>query len=50
MQNTSLLTPEQTQAVFLNFLDLMDINDKFADFLQDAIENANEQGDEVKTF
>ncbi|XP_064646324.1 uncharacterized protein LOC135499486 isoform X2 [Lineus longissimus] len=46
MQKASLLTSEQIQAVFLNFMDLMDINDKFADFLQDAIENANEQGDE----
>ncbi|XP_074662953.1 uncharacterized protein LOC141915359 [Tubulanus polymorphus] len=46
MQKSSLLSAEQLQSIFLNLQELIDINDKFSDSLLDAIELANEQGDE----
>ncbi|XP_013402021.1 uncharacterized protein LOC106167714 isoform X3 [Lingula anatina] len=46
MKTASLLTPEQLDTIFINLEELIDINDKFADKLQDLVELANEQGDE----
>ncbi|XP_013390442.1 myosin-M heavy chain-like isoform X1 [Lingula anatina] len=46
METASLLTPEQLDTIFINLQELIDINDKFADKLQDLVELANEQGDE----
>ena len=47
MHTAGLLNLEQLHTIFLNLDELLDINDQFADKLQDLVELANEQGDEV---
>ncbi|XP_078620705.1 uncharacterized protein LOC144887382 [Branchiostoma floridae x Branchiostoma japonicum] len=46
IEKAGLLTPQQLQTIFINILELIEVNDRFADKLQDAIEHAQEQGDE----
>ncbi|CAH1249298.1 ITSN2 [Branchiostoma lanceolatum] len=46
IEKAGLLTPQQLQTIFINILELLEVNDRFADKLQDAIEHAQEQGDE----
>ena len=47
MKTASLLNGDQLQAIFSNLDELIEVNNRFADILQDALELANEQGDEV---
>ena len=47
MKTAGLLNADQLNVVFSNVDELIDVNDHFADILQDALESANEQGDEV---
>lgn len=47
MQTAALLTAEQLNTIFINLEELLAVNDNFADKLQDALDFANEQGDEV---
>ena len=47
MKTASLLNADQLQAIFSNLDELIEVNNRFADILQDALELANEQGDEV---
>ena len=49
MKTASLLNSDQLQAIFSNLDELIEVNNRFADILQDALELANEQGDEVIT-
>lgn len=46
MQTAALLTAEQLNTIFINLEELLAVNDNFADKLQDALDFANEQGDE----
>ncbi|KAJ8351634.1 hypothetical protein SKAU_G00231100 [Synaphobranchus kaupii] len=46
MQSAGLLTPEQLAVVFGNVQELIDVNDKFTEHLQDSTEQAFDQGDE----
>ncbi|XP_056321222.1 uncharacterized protein si:dkey-91i10.2 isoform X2 [Danio aesculapii] len=46
MQSAGLLTAEQLTVVFSNVQELIDVNDKFTDHLQDSIDQAFDQGDE----
>lgn len=43
MQSAGLLTPEQLAVVFGNVQELIDVNDKFTEHLQDSIEQAFDQ-------
>ena len=47
MKTASLLNADQLQTIFSNLDELIEVNNRFADILQDALELANEQGDEV---
>ncbi|KAM9342290.1 uncharacterized protein arhgef49 [Pholidichthys leucotaenia] len=46
MQNAGLLTVEQLAVVFSNVQELIDVNDRFTEHLQDSIDQAFDQGDE----
>ncbi|KAI9518753.1 hypothetical protein NQZ68_034534 [Dissostichus eleginoides] len=46
MQSAALLTPEQLSVVFSNVQELIDVNDRFTEHLQDSIDQAFDQGDE----
>ncbi|XP_036401583.1 uncharacterized protein si:dkey-91i10.2 [Megalops cyprinoides] len=46
MQSAGLLTAEQLAIVFSNVQELIDVNDKFTEHLQDSIDHAFDQGDE----
>ena len=48
MQTAGLLNEEQLSTVFSNLEELITINERFSDQLLDALELANEQGDEVR--
>ena len=48
MQKSGLLTSEQLQIVFINLEELIAITNQFSDQLLDAVEQASEQGDEVR--
>lgn len=43
-----LLTKDQIKGVFINLEELINVNSKFSEKLQDAIDIATEQGDEVQ--
>ena len=47
MEIASLLTKDQLKCVFLNLEELIDVNSNFSEKLQDAIDIATEDGDEV---
>nr|XP_020479630.1 uncharacterized protein LOC109974014 [Monopterus albus]XP_020479631.1 uncharacterized protein LOC109974014 [Monopterus albus] len=46
MQSAGLLTAEQLAVVFVNVQELIDVNDRFTEHLQDSIDQAFDQGDE----
>ncbi|XP_056144887.1 uncharacterized protein si:dkey-91i10.2 [Lampris incognitus] len=46
MQSAGLLTAEQLVIVFGNVQELIDVNDRFTEHLQDSIDQAFDQGDE----
>ncbi|RXN29252.1 si:dkey- isoform X1 [Labeo rohita] len=46
MQSAGLLTAEQLAVVFSNVQELIDVNDRFTEHLQDSIDQAFDQGDE----
>ncbi|XP_045909525.1 uncharacterized protein si:dkey-91i10.2 [Micropterus dolomieu] len=46
MQSAGLLTAEQLAVVFGNVQELIDVNDRFTEHLQDSIDQAFDQGDE----
>ncbi|XP_047456783.1 uncharacterized protein si:dkey-91i10.2 [Mugil cephalus] len=46
MQSAGLLTAEQLTVVFSNVQELIDVNDRFTEHLQDSIDQAFDQGDE----
>ncbi|KAM6986616.1 uncharacterized protein arhgef49 [Aplochiton taeniatus] len=46
MQSAGLLTAEQLQVVFSNVQELIDVNERFSEHLQDSIDQAFDQGDE----
>ncbi|MBN3325466.1 MYOM protein, partial [Atractosteus spatula] len=46
MQTAGLLTAEQLAVVFSNVQELIDLNEKFTEHLQDSIDQAFDQGDE----
>ncbi|XP_060909084.1 uncharacterized protein si:dkey-91i10.2 isoform X1 [Labrus mixtus] len=46
MQSAALLTAEQLTVVFGNVQELIDVNDRFTEHLQDSIDQAFDQGDE----
>ncbi|XP_051260264.1 LOW QUALITY PROTEIN: uncharacterized protein si:dkey-91i10.2 [Dicentrarchus labrax] len=46
MQSAGLLTAEQLIVVFGNVQELIDVNDRFTEHLQDSIDQAFDQGDE----
>ncbi|XP_074514157.1 uncharacterized protein arhgef49 [Sebastes fasciatus] len=46
MQSAALLTAEQLAVVFGNVQELIDVNDRFTEHLQDSIDQAFDQGDE----
>ncbi|XP_034041786.1 uncharacterized protein si:dkey-91i10.2 isoform X2 [Thalassophryne amazonica] len=46
MQNAGLLTAEQLAVVFGNVQELIDVNDRFTEHLQESIDHAFDQGDE----
>ncbi|XP_064420138.1 uncharacterized protein SI:DKEY-91I10.2 [Latimeria chalumnae] len=46
MQSAGLLMPDQLAVVFSNVQELIDLNEKFADCLQEATDQAQDQGDE----
>lgn len=46
MQSAGLLTAEQLAVVFSNVQELIDVNEKFTEHLQDSIDQAFDQGDE----
>ncbi|KAM9804548.1 uncharacterized protein arhgef49 [Neosynchiropus ocellatus] len=46
MQNAGLLTSEQLTVVFGNVQELIEVNDRFTDHLQESIDQAFDQGDE----
>lgn len=45
-----LLSKEQIKSVFLNLDELINVNSRFSEKLQDALDIATEQGDEVSDF
>ena len=45
----NLLTKDQLKSVFLNLEELIQVNSSFSEKLQDALDIATEQGDEVST-
>ncbi|XP_068184534.1 uncharacterized protein arhgef49 [Antennarius striatus] len=45
MQKAGLLTAEQLTVVFANVQELIDVNDRFTEHLQDSIDHAFDQGD-----
>ncbi len=47
MKTAGLLNADQINTIFCNLEELITVNDRFADQLQDALDIANEQGDEV---
>lgn len=46
MQSAGLLTAEQLLVVFANVQELIDVNEKFTEHLQDSIDQAFDQGDD----
>eukprot|EP00063_Salmo_salar_P045904 XP_014020739.1 PREDICTED: uncharacterized protein LOC106582309 [Salmo salar] len=46
MQSAGLLTSEQLTVVFSNVQELIDVNERFTEHLQDSIDQAFDQGDE----
>ncbi|XP_062862742.1 uncharacterized protein si:dkey-91i10.2 [Trichomycterus rosablanca] len=46
MQNAGLLTAEQLTVVFGNVQELIDVNERFTEHLQDSIDQAFDQGDD----
>ncbi|XP_054642689.1 uncharacterized protein si:dkey-91i10.2 [Dunckerocampus dactyliophorus] len=46
MQSAGLLTADQLNVVFANVQELIDVNDRFTEHLQDSIDQAIDQGDE----
>ncbi|XP_030643430.1 rho guanine nucleotide exchange factor 17 [Chanos chanos] len=46
MQSAGLLTAEQLTVVFSNVQELIDVNERFTEHLQDSIDQAFDQGDE----
>ncbi|KAM4557953.1 uncharacterized protein arhgef49 isoform 1-T2 [Odontesthes bonariensis] len=46
MQSAALLTAEQLAVVFSNVQELIDVNDRFTEHLQDSIDQAFDQGDD----
>ncbi|XP_039890733.1 uncharacterized protein si:dkey-91i10.2 [Simochromis diagramma] len=46
MQSAGLLTAEQLAVVFSNVQELIDVNERFTEHLQDSIDQAFDQGDE----
>lgn len=50
MEIAGLLTKDQLKSVFLNLEELIQVNSKFSEKLQDAIDIATEQGDEVSSL
>lgn len=46
---SGLLTKEQIKGVFINLDELITVNSEFSEKLQDALDIATEQGDEVST-
>lgn len=50
MEVAGLLLLDQLQSIFINLDELRKMNEKFVEKLSDALEIANEQGDEVITF
>ncbi|XP_053568120.1 uncharacterized protein LOC128657738 [Bombina bombina] len=46
MQNAGLLTQEQLQVVFSNIQELIDLNEKFLEVLQEEIDQSFDQGDD----
>ncbi|XP_072253599.1 uncharacterized protein arhgef49 [Leuresthes tenuis] len=46
MQSAGLLTAEQLAVVFSNVQELIDVNDRFTEHLQDSIDQAFDQGDD----
>lgn len=46
MQSAGLLTAEQLTVVFANVQELIDVNERFTEHLQDSIDQAFDQGDE----
>lgn len=48
MEVAGLLSKEQLKSIFLNIEELIRVNVKFAERLQDALDIATEQGDEVR--
>lgn len=46
MQSAGLLTAEQLCVVFANVQELIDVNERFTEHLQDSIDHAFDQGDE----
>ncbi|XP_041857800.1 uncharacterized protein si:dkey-91i10.2 [Melanotaenia boesemani] len=46
MQSAGLLTAEQLTVVFSNVQELIDVNDRFTEHLQDSIDQAFDQGDD----
>nr|XP_046224045.1 uncharacterized protein LOC124047779 [Oncorhynchus gorbuscha] len=46
MQSAGLLTPEQLTVVFSNVQELIDVNERFTEHLQESIDQAFDQGDE----
>ncbi|XP_076858837.1 uncharacterized protein arhgef49 [Brachyhypopomus gauderio] len=46
MQSAGLLTTEQLAVVFSNVQELIDVNDRFTEHLQESIDQAFDQGDE----
>ncbi|XP_029967982.1 uncharacterized protein arhgef49 [Salarias fasciatus] len=46
MQSAALLTAEQLAVVFANVQELIDVNERFTEHLQDGVDQAFDQGDE----
>ena len=47
MKTAGLISKQQLHTIFSNIDELMRVNTHFVDQLKDALEMANEQGDEV---
>lgn len=48
MEVAGLMTKDQLKSVFINLEELIYVNSRFAEKLQDAVEIALDQGDEVR--
>ena len=48
MQLAGLLSADQLESIFSNLNELIAISDSFSDQLLDALDSANELGDEVR--